>query len=337
MSTTPLSLLRDIVAGVIQEQSRVDSELEQHVIGQNWKLEKAWHNADDVTFEGWMSTPDLDLEKMIVEPEAFMDSLEDYFARRAPLSYIHNERSLPAGHLQKAAIIRDGNVLKTASHPTDPAEFELPPESGSGVYVRGVVTEQAPAQAIRKGNVGAMSWIGYGKEYEPMPGGVRRFTKVTPLIESTVAPYPVNTKAVIRLAKAFGLEETKTMATLEEMLQTLTQQLSANEKLEKGLSEDAVKNIVSAALAEQAAQYETKLTKAVADAVAETEEKLTKAFDRSGTGRVAPTPAEERESDPAAYLLKKAKSGDELSPEDKALVTGLFKHVIGQGLKGSDK
>src|SRR6266568_4930367 len=100
-------------------------------------LIKAWRTNETTYIEGWLSTPALDQEKHIIEPEAFINAIDSYFERRAPVSYIHQKETLPAGHLQKAAILRDGQVLKVADHPTDPADFEALPSTGSGVYIRG--------------------------------------------------------------------------------------------------------------------------------------------------------------------------------------------------------
>jgi hypothetical protein len=175
-------------------------------IGKSWVLEKAWGDGDEAFIEGWLSTPDVDLEQDVVEPEAFMKSVDGYFLRRAPVSYIHDKHTLPAGHLQKAAIVRDGRILKSAAHPTDPAEFEHFPGTGTGVYVRGRLTDPQVATAVKKGNVGGFSFIGNGKTYTPRVPKGRHFTEVDPWIESTVAPYPINYNAVITVAKAYGLE-----------------------------------------------------------------------------------------------------------------------------------
>ena len=83
---------------------------------QGWilHLEKAWgEDGQDCFYEGWLSTPNRDLEKDITEPEAFVPVLKSYFARRAPVTVQHGTQYLPAGHLQKAVVVRDGKVLAT--------------------------------------------------------------------------------------------------------------------------------------------------------------------------------------------------------------------------------
>lgn len=309
-------------------------------IAQSFALMKSWSapDSEDVQIEGWMSTPDKDLENMVIEPEAFLGSIDEYFLRRAPLSFNHNGKSLPAGHLQKAAIIRDGQVLKTAQHPSDTADFEDLPTSGSGVWVRGVINDPLAGSAVRKGNVGAFSWIGHGREYEPLLGGGKRFTIVEPLMESTVAPYPVNTKAVIKIAKAFGLEDTQEEPMNEDILKLLAEmnaKLSAPaETIQKGVSEEEM----ATALAKQAEEFKAILAGAVETAVKETEDKLTKAFEaqRVGQGRsgTVVTEADEREGDPLAYVLKKSRDENGLDdPMDRDLAWKLTQRALVDGLR----
>jgi hypothetical protein len=178
----------------------------------NCTIQKAWGGeteGDPVHFEGWVSksTGKKDREKEIVEPEAFLGSADSYFERRAPLSYTHGTSTLPAGHLQAAVIMRDGVVLKAVKHPSDPAEFEQLPTKGTGVYVRGVLTDATVAKSVKQGDTGGLSYIANLTKYEPLLGGGRRHLEYSTWIESCVAPYPVNTEAVITVAKAFGLQE----------------------------------------------------------------------------------------------------------------------------------
>ena len=176
-------------------------------IAKEFIITKSWDGEQGLNIEGWVSTDDRDQEKDITEPESFAPSIDDYFRRSAPVSYNHNTKELPVGHLQKGALVRDGQIFHTALHPFDPAEFEHFPGTGNGFYARGVLTEAITAGAVRKGNIGGFSFIGNATRYQKIPGGGRRFTEINPLIETTVAPYPVNTKAAILAAKAFGLEE----------------------------------------------------------------------------------------------------------------------------------
>lgn len=180
-------------------------------VGKTWLVEKSWTQADGtLAIEGWVSTPDRDIERDIVEPEAFYgETFEDYFSRSAPLSSNHDTEGYPIGHLQKGVLVRNGVIFQEEYHPTDPAEFTGfdPAGKGTGWYGRGVITDGVVASHVKKGNMGAFSWIGNLKSYEPLPGGGKRYHYISPLIESTVAAYPVNPKAVMQIAKAFGLKE----------------------------------------------------------------------------------------------------------------------------------
>lgn len=159
---------------------------------------KAWQEdgSEDTHFESWVSTPDRDRQKDIVEPEGFSDVIDTYMANFAPLTSEHNMRALPVGHLCKAALVRNGNILKAAYHPADPAEFQFFPGNGTGVYARGIVTEPGHARALAKGNMGGMSWTG-NAEGTPLPGGGTHYTRVTDWLETTLAAYPVNPNAVV--------------------------------------------------------------------------------------------------------------------------------------------
>jgi hypothetical protein len=167
---------------------------------------KSWFPADgaDAHFEGWLATPMKDRERDVTEPEAFITPAASYFSRRAPLSVKHGTDYLPVGHLQKAAMVRDGKIIQSFSHPTDPAEFEHFPGSGTGVWVRGVVNEEPGVSAIRKGNVGGMSYIAQASHKEKLPGGRYRYTNFDIWVESTIAAYPINPEAVIAVVKARG-------------------------------------------------------------------------------------------------------------------------------------
>src|SRR5258708_2682410 len=181
-------------------------------------VSKAWQTADGVThIEGWISTDHEDLEHDIVPPECFSGSLADYMARSAPLSSEHNSKALPIGHLQRSALVRDGKIFLTALHPTDgDVAFTSFPSTGTGWYARGVITDCLLGTSVAKGNIGGFSWIGNVREYEPLSPKGRRFLKVDPLLESTVAAYPVNPKAVLLAAKAY-------QSTLAELLDLLRQ------------------------------------------------------------------------------------------------------------------
>lgn len=306
-----------------------------------WMVEKAWPadiNAPDtspVYFEGWVSknTGKKDLQKEIVEPEAFVGAMDSYFTRRAPLSYTHGTKNLPAGHLQRAAIIRDGAVIKATTHPTDSAEFESPPDSGTGVYVRGVITDPIVGKSVRQGDTGGMSYIANLREYEPLPGGGRRHLKYDPWIESCVAPYPVNPDAAITVAKAFGLVDSS-----EKELSTMgnTSQAEGASKLEAALDailstqEEHDESVTKADIAQMLEAFKVsqqELVETVQKAI--TESRLPAR--EEGTGRVGGQDREAtvRESDPVGYIVKKAHevegAGGDLAPEDKDLAYQLFR------------
>ena len=164
-------------------------------IEKSFKIVKAYESEAGLVVEGWVSTNDQDQQKDIIEPEAFLPSIDGYFANFAPISLNHNQLALPVGHLQRGALVRDGQIFHEALHPMDAAEFEHFPGSGSGFYARGVLTDTMASDAVRKGNVGGFSFIGNGRKYTRIPGGGRRFTEVNPLTETTVAAYPINTRA----------------------------------------------------------------------------------------------------------------------------------------------
>lgn len=298
-------------------------------VAMEWTVEKAWASEEtpDLThFEGWVSrnTGKPDLQREIVEPEAFQDAMESYFARRAPLSYTHGTTTLPAGHLQHAAILRDGQVVKSVAHPTDPADFEHLPQGGTGVYVRGVITDPTVGRSVRLGDTGGMSYIANLKEYEPLPGGGRRHLRYDPWIESTVAPYPINPEAVITVAKAFGLEDTEPMSqkqtpSLEEIMGRI------DASLQEQNTEERVTKADLAALIEAFQESNQKLVETLGEKV----EKALVPARGEGTGRVGGEPAvDPREADPLGYIVKKAaqvaSEDTELSPEDKDLAYQLF-------------
>lgn len=193
-------------------QNDAETGLHAHVVSKAFVqpeafIQKAWLGEDGSTYiEGWISTPDRDLQKDIVEPEAFSDAMERYFRVGAPVSSEHNTKNLPVGHLQKAAVVRDGQIVKATQHPDDAAEFEFFPGAGTGVWGRAKLTDATTGTAVKSGNVRGFSWIGLPTKTEPLPGGGRRFL-VTTWNETTVAAYPINQSAAIMAAKAFGNPE----------------------------------------------------------------------------------------------------------------------------------
>lgn len=169
------------------------------IVAKAMPIQKAWGLGNgDTIIEGWVSTEDEDQDKDIVPPEAFKASLPGYASRRMPLSSEHGLRNYPIGHGQRIALVRDGVVFAEASHPTDDGAFEHFPGSGTGVYGRFVVTEHQAADAVAKGNIGGFSWVGRVPLYDRRASGKGRiFKQVDPWMESTIAAYPINHKAVL--------------------------------------------------------------------------------------------------------------------------------------------
>lgn len=169
-------------------------------------IEKAWTDENGVThIEGWISKPGQDLERDAVEPEAFKGAMDEYFSLGAPLTTQHQmlptpERGVftryPVGHIQKAAIVRDGQILHSASHPTDPADFQHFPGAGTGLYGRAIITDSTAAIQVAKGNVRGFSWVGRALA-KPLPGGRHEFVQILHWRESTIAAFPIHPGANI--------------------------------------------------------------------------------------------------------------------------------------------
>lgn len=184
-------------------------------------LGKAYDNPDgSVTIEGWISTPLKDIEKDVLEPEAFAGSgLTEYFQRGAPTSSEHNTTDYPVGYLKKAILYRAGTgIIQEENNPRyDKAEFRYFDPLGIGWYGLGVIDDPKAAAEVRKGKVGAFSWIGQPNEWEDLPGGGRRFSKrgaINPLVETTITAYPINHAAIMRIAKARGYDTGKKLYVL---------------------------------------------------------------------------------------------------------------------------
>lgn len=168
-------------------------------------ITKSWQDASgDVYIEGWVSTEARDQQKDIVPPEAFKAALPEYMARYAPLTTEHQlfpnlrrgELSrYPVGHMQRIALVRDGQILQEHTHPKDPAEFAHFPGSGTGAYGRGVINDYTAASQVMKGNMAGFSWVGRLKEYEPLPDGGKRYGRIDPWMETTLSAFPVNSSA----------------------------------------------------------------------------------------------------------------------------------------------
>jgi hypothetical protein len=262
-----------------------------------------------------------------------------------PLSSEHAMKSLPIGHGQHIALVRDGHVFAEATHPTDKADFEHFPGTGTGVYGRYVITDPQHAAQVLKGNIGGFSWVGNLKEYEPLPGGGRRFLpdSIQPWLESTVAAYPVNGKAILLAAKAYEAElapqQPEESYEVDDTLEALLQ--GALEAMQReSAATTPVAEVTKADLTAMFAGLGEKLDAIVEAKVAKASAEVAKAS-REGVGRAGTVPAEEspREADPAAYIVKKSrevvKAGEELDDEDKALAWGIFHTFVAAGMKES--
>lgn len=174
-------------------------------------LTKAYPQPDgSVAIEGWISTPLQDMEKDILEPEAFAgEGFRSYFAHGAPISSNHDTNSYPVGYLQKGVLVRNGVVIQSETHPDhEGVQFKNFDGFGTGWYGRGIIYEKRAADHLMKGTVRSFSWIGMPKEWEDLPGGGRRFSKqgaINPLLEVTITAYPINQAAMLRIAKAHGV------------------------------------------------------------------------------------------------------------------------------------
>jgi hypothetical protein len=306
-------------------------------IYQKAMVHKAWQDEDGTThFEGWMTTEHRDREKDVVPPECFVGCLDEYMANCAPLSSEHATDPLPVGHLQQLALVRDGVIFKSAKHPTDGADFEHFPNSGTGAFCRAVINTPSEAHAVAKGNMGGMSWIGKVTKYEPLPGGGKKYIEVMPLVETTLAAYPVNPHAIVLAAKAFNLE-----AELPQENPMPKKNDAAIDALMSALNGDdqeieiVTKAEVDELLTTRFEAFSKQITEALGASVAESVAKAMPAPDREGVGRkgVVATQEDERDADPTTYIIKKAQKPSEMTQEDKDLAFGIFAEVLKAGMK----
>lgn len=321
-------------------------------------IQKSWTGEDGNTyFEGWVSPgATKDKEKEITPPEAFSLAIKSYFQRGAPISSEHDMKRYPVGHVQKAALIRDGKTFQQELHPVDPAEFEHLEEAladgpvTTGTYIRGALTEDPARSMVRKGNVRGLSWIGNVTKVTPLPGGGRELTEVNPLWEMTVAAYPVHKDAAILIAKAYtGLEE---HMDFEEMIRNMVAESVKNalpasdptpapapapqpeSQAQKAFSVEDVAGIVAKALADQQKQFSEQIDERVQKAIT-----LHRGEPARGSKQER-TPEDEMRDDPIAYLAKKgatAKSADDFTDLEKQLIWAGTSAVLGKGLRGSDE
>lgn len=180
-----------------KEAKPVQKSEEVVEVAKSFTVTKAWSDSDgNVAVEGWISTEDRDIQKDIVAPETFSDALPSYMQRGGPLSIEHQMKAWPIGHVQKAALVRNGAIFAEASHPSDPADFEHFPGNGTGVYGRAVINDPQAGDQVMKGNIRGFSWVGSVKAV-PLSDGGLRYSKVVAWRETTVSAYPVNQSAAI--------------------------------------------------------------------------------------------------------------------------------------------
>ena len=67
--------------------------------------------------------------------------------------------------------------------------------------IRYAINDQHALTAVAKGNVRGFSFIGNPADYEPLPNGGKRYKAIDPWLETTIAAYPVNEKAVVLAAQ----------------------------------------------------------------------------------------------------------------------------------------
>lgn len=303
------------------------------VVSQEFEIKKSWDQNGVLYAEGWLSTPLRDREKEVTEPEAFTNALDSYFARGAPMTSVHDTKPYPVGHVQKAALVRDGQIFKEALHPTDPANFEYFPASGTGVYGRVAINDEMAASQVRKGNVRSFSYFGVAKKVEPLPGGGRRYLEINPLIECCIAAFPINPSAVMTVAKATQEEE----MTKEEIEALIAQTVAAAQaavvpqQVQKaetpGLTVDQLSAVLQKNNEDVMKAFDDKMTERLA---------AQGAFSREGTGRLGQTPnapESELEADPINYLIKKARSGEAFTPDEGDLVYRLTYAALTEGMK----
>jgi hypothetical protein len=190
-------------------------------LAKEWLISKAYVREDGtLAIEGWISTPMKDLEGDILEPESFSGgALHSYMQRGAPISTEHDTRGYPVGYLQKATLVREGKIIQEEVNPIQPGgEYRHFDSSMIGWYGLGTIDDKVAADNILKGKVRAFSWIGMPRIWDALPGKGRRYSQkgaINPLLEVTVTAYPINTDAVMRIAKSYGYPTTEPTYTLD--------------------------------------------------------------------------------------------------------------------------
>jgi hypothetical protein len=296
------------------------------IVSEDFEIKKSWDSNGVLYAEGWLSTPARDRVREVTEPEAFSAALDSYFARGAPMTSVHDTKPYPIGHVQKAALVRDGKVFKQAVHPTDPADFEYFPNEGTGVYGRVAINDTMASDQVRKGNVRSFSYFGVAKKVDILPSGSKRYLEINPLIECCIAAFPVNPEATMLVAKA---EEDMTPEQVQALIKQALVEAATPQQVQKAadpLTVDQLSSILQ--------KHEEVVLKALDDRLTERLEKQG-AFSREGTGRIGQTPIQETEleADPIAFLVKKANAGTKLEPTEEELIYRLTYAALTEGMK----
>jgi hypothetical protein len=298
------------------------------ILNKSIQLTKAW--GDTVAFyEGWLSKDSVDEDRHIIDPEAFSSAMDSYFERRAPVSFIHDGgKRLPAGHLQKAAIIKEGQVIKSASHPTDPADFEALPSTGNGVYVRGIANNPDVALALKSGNVGGLSFQAMATG-EKRADGTKYFgpNSISFWKESTVAPYPKNPDAAILLTKANTenqMDETKLAALLESKFNEFLEKAKPSTPPAPSTPPVNVEELITKAKEELTKSFEEKLEKA---------QTLTRGEPAQQKGSITPSNTPSTDRNLITELLEKAEKKEPYTEDDMFVLERLTFKALSDGLK----
>lgn len=329
-----------LVDALPQEES-VTIHKAVNIVSKFARIEKAFEVGADTVVEGWVSTEDIDGDKDVVPPECFLDSLDGYMARNAPLSSNHDKSGYPIGHMQNVALVRDGRIFKAAQHPSDPHAFEHFPGTGTGMFGRAVINNTDAGSQIRKGNMAGFSWIGNLTAYDPLPSGGKRYVTVNPLLENTLAAYPVNDKAVMVAVKAYEQElgasqDANTPGTQEDnadMNELETILAEAQAAIDAEEAEEQSQGVSKADLGKALMQFEQGLLGKVAEEVKKALP-APAAEREDGAGRAGTVEqGDPFENDPASFIVAKARKGEDFTPQEQRIAFEMMKTWLTKGME----
>ena len=177
-----------------------------------------------------------------------------------------------------------------------------------------------------------MSFIALATEYSNLPGGGRRITRLDPLQETTVAPYPVNSEATIAVAKAFGLSPAEEHSHEDNMTQSIDELLAKALEARQAETKTEPEGVTKEELGSVLLDFQTKINESVEAAV-----QKAMPVRGEGAGRKGGLPAGEaglitRDSDPLKYIAKKAMSGEEMDEIDMKLLYAITWKALTDGL-----